>query len=1328
MDDAPVMLAAYYDGLNGVASVNGGALTKTVNVADGATFTINEIQVGRDNNTPRNYQGEMIVLNTSDLTTIQKVEGYLAWKWGTQGSLPAAHPYSTTNATSGPKKSVPSATATLAGVVTDADDTPTYSWSDTGTGTGTGTVTFVNVNALDTDVTFSDAGTYILRLTADDGNAQITEDVVITVEQAAEYTITYDGNNNGGGSVPLDSTEYELNDPVTVLSNTGNLTRTGYTFDDWDTEADGTGDAYAPSDTFNITGRITLFAQWLGNDYTVTFNQQSGTGGSGSVSATMGASMPTASAPSRTGYTFGGYYSGTSGSGTQYYDGAMASANDWDVASATTLYAYWTAKTYTVTLNKQSGTGGDGSVTATYNAAMPSASGPTRSGYTFGGYYTGTNGSGTQYYTAAMDSANTWSLTLNTTLYAKWTAIDYTVSFDKQGGSGGSNSVVATYGSAMPSATVPTRVGYTFSGYYTGTNGSGTQYYTAGMASANNWGIASNTTLYAYWTGSTYTVTFNKQSGTGGSNSVVATYGSAMPAGTAPTRTGYAFGGYYTGADGAGTQYYTDAMASANNWNIASATTLYAKWTQAYTVDFQTDGTTGSTLSGSTAQVVVAGGDCNAVTANAPANHYFVNWTQSGSAYSTDNPITVTGVSADMTLVAHFSPDPTITMTDDGQIFEADEDGEAIYVNLVNGTFADPITPANWSLSGLPAGVSKGSVNRLDDTTVQVVLTGNRTGDYDSDITGMSVSCTAAEVTEATSVLSANTGVTFIATNDAESIEIVDDGSIQEAAEDGELITVVLNGGTFASSLSGSNWTVTNLPAGVSKGTVTRVSENVATIALTGNRSGTYGGSDITNVTVSCTTAEYGDSTGGSSLSDNDGVTLRALVGGTVVLQDGLNSYTGTRDTYINGASTTSNYGTQTTLSIYNRSQGSKYRYSFLSYDLSSIPAGSTIVSASLDLVQNNTVANSVDVYELTGSWTETGATWSNSNGLVGTTSFGTATSPGSAGGAVPTINLNASGIQKIQSWLDTPSGNHGFGIKTASGGNNQNIDLRSSEHGTQAHRPKLTITYSGSGTGAEINLQGQGVTINSGDATPSTADDTDFGSCEQGGPTVVHTFTIQNLGDAALNLTGTPRVSIGGAHSGDFVVTSTPAASVAASGSTTFAITFTPGDTAARTATVSITNNDSDEGTYTFSIGGEGVVTTVPSPFIVWAGGADFEVDGNNDGIDNGLAWVLGASGISADATALLPTLDSNTDAEYYIFNFRRSDAANADTSTTIIPQYGSDLGTWTNAVHDGTDIIITPADDFYETGVDKVEVKVKRTLVPSDRFFSRLNVSIAP
>jgi hypothetical protein len=91
--DVPFMFAVYYDGDKGYIRGNGGSVSNVTDVANGATFTINEIQCGRDNNTMRQYHGEMIVLNTSDFSTIEKVEGYLAWKWGLEGKLPADHTY-----------------------------------------------------------------------------------------------------------------------------------------------------------------------------------------------------------------------------------------------------------------------------------------------------------------------------------------------------------------------------------------------------------------------------------------------------------------------------------------------------------------------------------------------------------------------------------------------------------------------------------------------------------------------------------------------------------------------------------------------------------------------------------------------------------------------------------------------------------------------------------------------------------------------------------------------------------------------------------------------------------------------------------------------------------------------------------------------------------------------------------------------------------------------------------------------------------------------------------------------------------------------------------
>lgn len=75
----------------------------------------------------------------------------------------------------------------------------------------------------------------------------------------------------------------------------------------------------------------------------------------------------------------------------------------------------------------------------------------------------------------------------------------YTVTLSKQGGSGGTSSVTVKYGSSMPYATAPTKSGYTFGGYYSSTNGSGTKYYDSSMRSVRSWDKSSNTTLYAYW-------------------------------------------------------------------------------------------------------------------------------------------------------------------------------------------------------------------------------------------------------------------------------------------------------------------------------------------------------------------------------------------------------------------------------------------------------------------------------------------------------------------------------------------------------------------------------------------------------------------------------------------------------------------------------------------------------------------------------------------------------------------------------------------------------------------------------------------------------------
>jgi uncharacterized repeat protein (TIGR02543 family) len=77
------------------------------------------------------------------------------------------------------------------------------------------------------------------------------------------YTVTYNGNGNTGGTVPEDALNYTAGDIVAVRSNAGELTKTGYYFVGWNTQADGAGTNYQGGETFTMgTANMTLYANW----------------------------------------------------------------------------------------------------------------------------------------------------------------------------------------------------------------------------------------------------------------------------------------------------------------------------------------------------------------------------------------------------------------------------------------------------------------------------------------------------------------------------------------------------------------------------------------------------------------------------------------------------------------------------------------------------------------------------------------------------------------------------------------------------------------------------------------------------------------------------------------------------------------------------------------------------------------------------------------------------------------------------------------------------------------------------------------------------------
>jgi uncharacterized repeat protein (TIGR02543 family) len=288
------------------------------------------------------------------------------------------------------------------------------------------------------------------------------------------YAVTF--NANGG----IGTMANEVATGPTALSN-NNYARSGYTFTNWNTNANGSGTSYAGGASYPFSTSTTLYAQWSVDTFTVTFNLN---GGSGSMSPETASSATalTANASTRVGYSFTNWNTNANGSGTSYADGAI-----YAFTSSVTLYAQWSAISYTVTFNANGGTG----TMANETSASPenlTANGYTRTGYTFSNWNTNANGSGTSYL-----DGSSYPFTSSATLYAQWSAISYTVTFNANGGTG--TMANETDNAATPLTTNTfTKSGYSFSGWNTSSNDSGTSY-----ADGASYAFTSSTTLYAQW-------------------------------------------------------------------------------------------------------------------------------------------------------------------------------------------------------------------------------------------------------------------------------------------------------------------------------------------------------------------------------------------------------------------------------------------------------------------------------------------------------------------------------------------------------------------------------------------------------------------------------------------------------------------------------------------------------------------------------------------------------------------------------------------------------------------------------------------------------------
>jgi uncharacterized repeat protein (TIGR02543 family) len=484
-----------------------------------------------------------------------------------------------------------------------------------------------------------------------------------------EWVITFDLD---GGNIDEKVTAHKVsvrNGDSVGSAIPSNPAKDGYAFGGWHTEKNGGGNQFTSSTA--VTADKTVYAKWTVAQYTITFDTDGGSINGDTATQTrlvnngaaLGANMP--SEPTKDGYAFGGWYTEKNGGETQF-------THSTPVTTDITVYAKW-MDPWTVTFNLDGGNI-DGSTAAqtrlvnngsSLGANMPVE--PTKSGYIFDGWYTPQD---EDPFTSATP------VSADITVHAKW-AIPWTVTFELDGGSVNGDTAAQTrlvkndgsLGANMPSE--PTKSGCVFDGWFTLQNGAGARF-------DENTPVTANRTVYAKWAIQRI-VTFNLDGGNIAGNAAVQTrtagdgisLGANMP--SEPIKSGYAFSGWFTLQNGAGTQFTYSTVVSAD-------ITVYAKWTIQRIVTFNLDG---GNIEGDTAAQTRTVGDGASLGANMPSNptksgNTFSGWHTSlnggGNVFSS----TMT-ISADITVYAEWTV--TITFELDGGNVGGDTTAQTRIIN-----------------------------------------------------------------------------------------------------------------------------------------------------------------------------------------------------------------------------------------------------------------------------------------------------------------------------------------------------------------------------------------------------------------------------------------------------------------------------------------------------------------------------------------------------------------------------------------------------------------------------------------------------------------------
>lgn len=375
-----------------------------------------------------------------------------------------------------------------------------------------------------------------------------------------QYNITY--NSNGGTLSSLATTRYNVETATIPLLSP---TKTGYSFDGWYDNAQFNG-TRIESIVVGSTGHKSLFAKWVPTAYDVNYIVYGGDAIANDT-FTIESSALTLPVPSRDGFTFGGWYNNNLFTGDAITSITAGSTGN------RTFHAKWNPITYTISYELNGGNFvGDYPQDYTIEDSLDLVN-PSRVGFQFMGWYT------TAEFTGAPVESIAEGQQGNLSFYAKWetATFDFTISYTLNQGTLAAGFPQGYYEGIGVTLPIPTRAGATFCGWYD------TASFTGSAITAISSSDTGNKTLFAKWNLIEYTITYVQN---GGSGAVDRTYNVDSGAITLaiPTRSGFAFDGWYTSAEFTGSPVSSLAARSTGN------RTFYAKWAAdatSYLINYQ---------------------------------------------------------------------------------------------------------------------------------------------------------------------------------------------------------------------------------------------------------------------------------------------------------------------------------------------------------------------------------------------------------------------------------------------------------------------------------------------------------------------------------------------------------------------------------------------------------------------------------------------------------------------------------------------------------------------------------------------------------------------